>query len=61
MIYEDGDEATVFIENITHGHFNPDDEKLSDAQRDVLGGRRGETAGGMKAMNPRDWGPHLAV
>src|SRR5258707_9614723 len=36
LIYDDGDEATVLIENITHGHFNPYDEKLSDAQRDEI-------------------------
>ncbi len=34
LVYDDGDEATVLIENVTHGHFNPYDEKLSEAQRD---------------------------
>jgi hypothetical protein len=33
MVYDDGDEATVLIENITHGHFNAYDEKLSEARR----------------------------
>ncbi|MHB1003939.1 MAG: hypothetical protein ACYC1B_08990 [Thermoleophilia bacterium] len=33
-IWDDGDEATVLIENITHGHFNPYDESLSEAERD---------------------------
>lgn len=36
LIYDDGDEATVLIENITHGHFNPYDEKLSESQRDEI-------------------------
>ena len=34
FVYDDSDEATVLIENITHGHFNPYDGKLSEAQRD---------------------------
>lgn len=34
LVYDDGDEATVLIEKITHGHFNPYDEKLSEVQRD---------------------------
>lgn len=33
LIYDDGDEATVLIENVTHGHFNPYDETLSQEQR----------------------------
>ncbi len=33
-IWDDGDEATVMIENITHGHFNPYDESLSEEERD---------------------------
>jgi hypothetical protein len=36
LVYDDGDEATVLIENVTHGHFNPYDEKLSEAQRDEM-------------------------
>ncbi len=36
LVYDDGDEATVLIENVTHGHFNSYDEKLSDAQRDEM-------------------------
>jgi hypothetical protein len=34
LIYDDGDEATVCIENVTHGHFNRYDEKLSETERD---------------------------
>ena len=34
LVYDDGDEATVLIENVTHGHFSPYDEKLSETQRD---------------------------
>jgi hypothetical protein len=34
IIYDDGDEATVLIEKVTHSHFNPYDEKLSEEQRD---------------------------
>jgi hypothetical protein len=33
-IYDDGDEATVSISEITHGHFNPYDTSLSETQRD---------------------------
>jgi len=33
-IYDDGDEATVSISEITHGHFNPYDATLSEEQRD---------------------------
>jgi hypothetical protein len=36
LVYDDGHEATVLIENITHGHFNPYDKKLSEAQRDEM-------------------------
>lgn len=32
LVYDDGDEATVLIEKITHGHFNPYDGKLSETQ-----------------------------
>ena len=32
-IYDDGDEATVVITQVTHGHFNPY-EKMPDAERD---------------------------
>jgi hypothetical protein len=31
-IYDDGDEATVDISEITHGHFNPYDQSLSDEE-----------------------------
>jgi hypothetical protein len=31
-IYDDGDEATVYIGEITHTHFNPYDQSLTDAQ-----------------------------
>jgi hypothetical protein len=30
LVYDDGDEATLLIENITHGHFNPYDESLKE-------------------------------
>jgi hypothetical protein len=33
LVYDDGDEATVLIEKVTHGHFNPYDQKLSETQR----------------------------
>lgn len=36
LIYDDGDEATVVIENITHGHFNPYDESLKDEEREKI-------------------------
>jgi hypothetical protein len=36
LVYDDGDEATVLVENVTHSHFNPYDEKLSEAQRDEM-------------------------
>ena len=36
LIYGDGDEATVAIENITHGHFNPYDESLKDEEREKI-------------------------
>lgn len=36
VIYDDGDEATVAIENITHGHFNPYDEGLSEEEREKV-------------------------
>jgi hypothetical protein len=36
LVYDDGDEATVLIEKVTHGHFNPYDEKLSENQRDEM-------------------------
>jgi hypothetical protein len=32
-ISDDGDEATVFIENVTHSHFNPYNSELSDEER----------------------------
>lgn len=32
-IWDDGDEATVLIENITHGHFNPYNDSLSEIER----------------------------
>jgi hypothetical protein len=32
-IWDDGDEATVIIGKITHGHFNPYDESLSESER----------------------------
>ena len=32
-IYDDGDEATVDFSEITHGHFNPYNESLSDEER----------------------------
>ena len=31
VIYDDGDEATVCIENISHGHFSSHDESLDKA------------------------------
>jgi hypothetical protein len=36
MIYDDGDEATVFIEQITHFHLNEYDERLSVEERERL-------------------------
>lgn len=36
VIYDDGDEATVCIEEITHGHFNPYDESLQETKRDEM-------------------------
>lgn len=33
QIYDDGDEATVFIEWISHNHVNPYDEDMSDNER----------------------------
>lgn len=36
LIYDDGDEVTVLIENVTHSHFNPYDESLSEAERDKM-------------------------
>jgi hypothetical protein len=35
IVLDDGDEATVVIEHITHGHFNPYDNTLSEAERDA--------------------------
>lgn len=36
FVYDDGDEATVLIEKITHGHFNPYDKTLRDDQKDKM-------------------------
>ena len=36
LVYDDGHEVTVLIEKITHGHFNPYDEKLEEEQRDKI-------------------------
>ena len=36
VIYDDGDEATVCIENITHEHFNPYDDSLDEFTRDGI-------------------------
>jgi hypothetical protein len=33
MIYDDGDEATVVIENVTHHHTNPYDSDMKDNER----------------------------
>ena len=33
-IWDDGDEATIAIGEITHGHFNPYDQSLSEAERE---------------------------
>ncbi len=33
QIYDDGDEATVWIERITHYHVNPYDENMTDNER----------------------------
>jgi len=35
LIYDDGDEATVYVENISLGHFNPYDETLTQEQREI--------------------------
>ena len=34
LIYDHGDEATVYIEKITHTHINPYDASLSGAERE---------------------------
>jgi len=34
LVYDDGHEATIVIENVTHGHFNPGNENLTEDQRD---------------------------
>lgn len=36
LVYDDGDEATVCVESITHGHFNPYDETITQEQRDTI-------------------------
>jgi hypothetical protein len=36
LIYDDGDEATVYVENISHGHFNPYDETITQEQREIV-------------------------
>ena len=36
LVYDDGDEATVLIEKITHGHFAPYDYELTDEERDSI-------------------------
>jgi hypothetical protein len=33
QIYDDGDEATVVIENVTHHHVNPYDAKMTPSER----------------------------
>ena len=34
-IYDDGDEATVDIEHVTHHHINPDDSEMTPRERAV--------------------------
>jgi hypothetical protein len=42
QIYDDGDEATIVIENVTHHHTNPYDAEMTPRQRDGhLHDRRG--------------------
>ena len=36
LVYDDGDEATICIENITHGHFDAYGESQSQEQRDKI-------------------------
>jgi hypothetical protein len=36
FVSDDGDEATVFIENITHGHFGSFDESLKPEEREKI-------------------------
>jgi hypothetical protein len=36
LILDDGNEATVVIEHVTHGHFNPYNNALSETERDSL-------------------------
>ena len=36
LIYDDGDEVTVSIENITHGHFNPYDTNLKEEETETI-------------------------
>ena len=36
LICDDGEEATVYIEKITHGHFNPYDDTLTPAEREKI-------------------------
>lgn len=35
LVYDDGDEATVCVENISHGHFNPYGKTVSQQQREI--------------------------
>lgn len=34
LLYDDGDEVTIFIEHITHGHFSNYDESLTKAEKE---------------------------
>jgi hypothetical protein len=36
VIYDDGDEATLSVEKISHGHFNPYDASLTDEEREKV-------------------------
>ena len=36
LVYDDGDEATVYVENVSHSHFNPYDETITQEQRETV-------------------------
>lgn len=35
LVYDDGDEATIVIENVTHHHTNPYDSGISEHEREL--------------------------
>lgn len=36
LVYDDGDEATVHVEHISHGHFSHYDETITQEQREMI-------------------------